>query len=63
VRISKIMSGVGPGGTDALNTTTCQSDGVTNTVSDGSAPTQDNWFIVNTKDKVTKQSGETETIV
>jgi Ca2+-binding RTX toxin-like protein len=63
VRISKIMSGVGPGGTDALNTTTCQSDGVANTVSDGSAPTQDNWFIVNTKDTVTKQSGETETIV
>jgi hypothetical protein len=63
VRISKIMSGVGPGGTDALNTTTCQSDGVANTVSDGSAPTQDNWFIVNTKDKVTKQGGETETIV
>ncbi len=35
LRISKIMSGVGPGGTDALNSSTCQSDGVANTVSDG----------------------------
>ena len=57
------MSGVGPGGTDALNSSTCQSDGVVNTVSDGSASTQNNWFIVNTKDKVTKQTGETETII
>ena len=62
-RISKIMSGLGPGGTDALNSSTCQSDGVANTVSDGASPTQNNWFIVNSKDKVTKQSNETETIV
>jgi hypothetical protein len=58
-----IMSGVGTGGTAALNSSTCQSDGVANTVSDGASPTQSNWFIVNSKDKVTKQSGETETIV
>ena len=63
LRISKIMSGVGPGGTDALNSSTCQSDGVANTVSDGASSTQNNWFIVNSKDKVTKQSNETETIV
>jgi len=63
LRISKIMSGVGAGGSDALNSTTCQTDGVANTVSDGTAATQNNWFIVNTKDKVTKQSGERETIV
>jgi hypothetical protein len=63
LRISKIMSGVGAGGSDALNSSTCQSDGVANTVSDGTGSTQNNWFIVNTKDKVTKQSNETETIV
>ena len=63
MRISKIMSGVGPGGTDALNSSTCQSDGVANTVSDGASSTQNNWFIVNSKDKVTKQSNETETTV
>ncbi len=63
LRISKIMSGVGPGFTDALNSSTCQSDGVANTVSDGASTTQNNWFIVNSKDKVTKQGNETETIV
>jgi len=63
LRISKIMSGVGPGGADALNSSKCQSDGVANTVSDGASGAQNNWFIVNSKDKVTKQSGETETIV
>jgi hypothetical protein len=63
-RISKIMSGVGPAGfTDALNSSTCKSDGVASTVSDGASTTQNNWFIVNTKDKVTKKSNETETIV
>jgi Ca2+-binding RTX toxin-like protein len=63
LRISKIMSGVGPDGANALNSSTCQSDGVANTVSDGTAPTLNNWFIVNNKDKVTKQAGETETVV
>jgi len=62
-RINNIMNGVGPGNTDALNSSTCQSDGKPNTVSDGAAPTENNWFIVNTKDNVTKQSNETETIV
>jgi hypothetical protein len=61
--ISKIMSGVGPENSDALNSSTCQSDGVANTVSDGTAQTQNNWFIVNSKEKVTKQSGETATVV
>ncbi|MGA2703380.1 MAG: MBG domain-containing protein, partial [Isosphaeraceae bacterium] len=64
LRISKIMRGVGPTGfTDALNSSTCQSDGVANTVSDGASTTQNNWFIVNSKDKVTKQGNETQTIV
>jgi Ca2+-binding RTX toxin-like protein len=63
LRISKIMEGVGPGGRDALNSSTCQSDGVANTVSDGPSGPQNNWFIVNAKDKVTKKSNETETIV
>ena len=49
--------------TVALNTTTCPSDGVANTVSDGTGPTPDNWFIVNTYDKATKQAGETATTV
>jgi hypothetical protein len=63
LRISKIMSGVGAGGADALNTTTCQSDGVANTVSDGASGAQNNWFIVNSKDKVRKLGSERETIV
>jgi hypothetical protein len=54
------MNGVGTGCAYAFNTSTCQSDGVANSVSDGSAPVQNNWFIVNTKDKVTMQSNETE---
>jgi hypothetical protein len=62
LRISKIMSGVGDGGADALNATTCQSDGVANTVSDGASGAQNNWFIVNSKDKVTKLGNETKTI-
>jgi len=63
MRIDKIMNGVGPGGMDALNSSTCQSDGVANTVSDGLSKTENNWFIVNVKDKVRKKSNETETIV
>jgi len=65
LRISNIMNGVGSGSTDALNSSTCQSDGVANTVSDGASTTttQNNWFIVNSKDKVTKKGNETETIV
>ncbi len=63
-RINKIMTGITVGSsTVALNATTCQSDAVANTLSDGTAPTQNNWFIVNTKDKVTKQAGETATVV
>ena len=62
VRINKITNGVGSGSW-ALNSTTCQSDGVANTVSDGSALTENNWFIVNTKDKVTRKSNETETMI
>jgi hypothetical protein len=61
-RISKISSGVGAGGTEALNASTCQSDGVANTISDGTTSTQNNWFIVNKKDTVTKKSNETMTI-
>ncbi len=63
LRISRIVSRVGPGDTDALNSSTCQSDGVANTVSDGASGAQNNWFIVSSKDNVTKQSNETENIV
>jgi hypothetical protein len=63
LRISKISSGVGPRGAFALNASTCQSDGVSNSVSDGTSPVQNNWFIVNTKDVVSKKKSETETIV
>ena len=63
LRISKIMSGVGAADTHALNATTWQSDNAANTVSDGTSSTENNWFIVNSKDKVTKQSSEAETIV
>ena len=62
LRISKIMSGVGPGGTDALNSSTVQSDATANTVSDGASANQNNWFILNSKDKVTKKVQETKTI-
>jgi hypothetical protein len=63
-RINLIMTGIVTGsGTAALNSTTCQSDGVANTVKDGPSGAQNNWFIVNSKDKVTKQSSETKTIV
>ncbi len=37
LRISMIMSGVGPDGMYALNSSTCQTDGVANTVSDGAS--------------------------
>jgi len=63
LRINKISKGVGPGGTEALNASTCQSDNVANTMRDGSSPAQSNWFIVNPKDKVTKKNNETKTIV
>jgi hypothetical protein len=36
---------------------------VTNTVSDGTAVVENNWFIVNPDDRVRKKSNETETIV
>jgi Ca2+-binding RTX toxin-like protein len=63
LRISKTMSGVGPGNSATLNSSTCQSDGKANTVSDGAAPSENNWFIVDSKDVVTKKSNETENIV
>jgi hypothetical protein len=63
VRISKISKGVGAGGTDALNAATVHSNGVANRVSDGSGATQDNWFIVSSKDAVTKKANETATII
>jgi Ca2+-binding RTX toxin-like protein len=63
VRIKKIMQGVGTAGTDALNAKTVHSDGVANTVSDGSGTTQNNWFIVSSLDKVTKKANETETVI
>jgi hypothetical protein len=63
-RISKITNGITVGSkTYALNATTVQSDGVANTLSDGSQATQNNWFVVSSKDKVTTKSNETKTII
>jgi hypothetical protein len=43
-RISKIMNGIKVGSTTVeLNATTCQSNGVANKLSDGTAATQNNW--------------------
>jgi hypothetical protein len=36
---------------------------VDNTVSDGKAATQNNWFIVSSLDTVTKKSNETVTVI
>jgi hypothetical protein len=63
LRVSEISSGVGPGGSEAFNSSTCQSDDAANVVSDGGSSARNNWFIVNSKDKVTKKNNETETIV
>jgi hypothetical protein len=64
VKISKLSNGITAGSnTYALNATTVQSDGVANTLTDGSQATQANWFIVSSKDKVTKKSNETKTII
>ncbi len=63
-RIGKIFAGVGPSGTDALNATTVTQDAKANTLKDGSSQSQNsNWFLGWTSDKVTKQSGEIETIL
>jgi hypothetical protein len=62
-RISKIMSGVGPGNADAFNSSTITADANANTLSDGSNPTQSNWFLSYPGDTVTKQSSETDTIL
>jgi hypothetical protein len=63
-KIDKIQTGVGAGGMAALNGTTVQSDGVVNTLSDGSAATENNWFIVNSKDNDSnRQANETVTTI
>ena len=62
-KISKITSGVGSGGTDALSTATVQPDRAASTLSDGTAATQNNWFIASSGDTVTRKANETETII
>jgi hypothetical protein len=65
-KISKINTGITVGSkTYALNATTVQSDGVANTLSDGTAATQDNWFIVNSLDlpTVTSKPNEKVTVI
>jgi hypothetical protein len=62
-KISKISSGVGSSDTDAFNSSTVQPDTVASTLSDGTASTQNNWFIVGPSDKVTKKSNETVTVI
>jgi hypothetical protein len=62
-RISKIMAGMGSGGAEAFNATTVKSDGVANTLGDGSQASQNNWFFASSQDTVTKKSNETETII
>lgn len=63
-RIRKISSGITVGTkTYALNSTTVQSDGVVNTLSDGGGITLSNWLIVNSKDKLPRKSNEIVTII
>jgi hypothetical protein len=64
VRIGKIFAGVGTGGADALNSSTVTQDGTANTLQDGSTQAQNNnWFLAWSSDKVTKKSGEVETVL
>jgi fibronectin-binding autotransporter adhesin len=67
-RIEKIMSGVGPGGTDALNANTVTQDAKANTLQDGTTQTQfGNWFLYWSdsagKDTVKKNRVETQNLL
>ena len=63
-RLGKIFAGVGPGGTDALNSSTVKQDGKANTLQDGSTESQNNnGFLAWSNDKVTKKSNEVETVL
>jgi hypothetical protein len=63
-RIGKIFAGVGPGGADALNSSTITQDANANTLQDGSSQTQNNnWFLGWSNDKVTKKASEVETVL
>jgi len=63
-RITAInQTGVGPSNAYTLNSTTVHADSYVNVVKDGSAATQNNWFLVSSIDSVTKKSNETKTIV
>jgi hypothetical protein len=64
-KISKLSSGITVGSkTYILNATTVRSDGVANTLSDGTAATQNNWFIVNSKDNDSnRKANETVTTI
>jgi hypothetical protein len=61
-RIQKIMGGMIPGGY-ALNAGTVNSNGRANTVSDGTQPSQQNWFIITRNDTVSAKGTETHTII
>jgi hypothetical protein len=64
-RISKILNGITVGSnTYALNSATVHSNSKANTVSDGPMKSQNqNWFIVNSTDQVTKTSQEKKTVI
>jgi hypothetical protein len=67
-RINKIMSGVGPGTTIALNASTITQDAKANTLQDGTGQTQfGNWFLywnsATGKDTVKKNSAETQNLL
>jgi hypothetical protein len=62
-KIGKISSGVGAGGADALNLSTVQPDTLASNLSDGTASAENNWFVVGSFDKVTKQSNEIVTVL
>ncbi len=63
-RIGKIFSGLGTGGTDALNSSTLTQDGKANTLQDGSTQSQNNnWFVGWSNDTVKKKAGEVETVL
>ncbi len=63
MRINKISTGIVVNNhTVALNSTTVQSNGAASTLSDGTGPVQNNWFIVNSSDKFAKPAKSNETI-
>ena len=68
-RIDRILhgpaaaGGAGANGTYTLGGTTVLDDLAVNTLTDAAAQSDGNWFIANSRDRVTKKAGETKTVL